>query len=196
MKLCLATKRCCWIVTAVLAFTFTAQTVADEPKSIARPYPDGELVNLTIEGRKAYLVRPTKAMDPWSALDLGYPGYLALADDRGVVEHRMYVDRFLGAGFHIAGIDVGTTCGSPRGADVYQKFYEHLTTNEKLSRKARMLGQSNGGLISYAWAFRHPDLVDRIGGIYPATDFRSWPGLDKVLSIRSLLSASVCRWTN
>ena len=45
-----------------------------------------------------------------------------------------------------------------------------------------MLGQSNGGLISYAWAFRHPDSVDRVGGIYPATDFRTWPGLGKTLT--------------
>ena len=110
------------------------------------------------------------------------PAYLALPDARGVVEHRMYVDRFLAAGLHVAGIDVGATCGSPRSAAVYQKFYEQMTNNEKLSRKTRMLGQSNGGLISYAWAFRHPDLVERIGGIYPATDFRTWPGLDKVLT--------------
>ena len=148
-----------------------------------RPYPDGELAKLTIEGRKAFVVRPTKAMDPARRWIWVTPGYLALPDDRGVVEHRMYVDRFLGAGLHVAGIDVGATCGSPRGAEVYQKFYEHLTTNEKLNRKARMLGQSNGGLISYAWAFRHPDLVDRIGGIYPATDFRTWPGLDKVANV-------------
>jgi pimeloyl-ACP methyl ester carboxylesterase len=169
-------------IVITLAVAVVCRAVADEPKPIERPYGNGELVRLTIEGRKAYLVRPTKGIDPARRWIWVTPGYLALSDERGVVEHRMYVDRFLDAGFHIAGIDVGATCGSPRGADVYQKFYEHLTTNEKLSRKARMLGQSNGGLISYAWAFRHPDLVDRIGGIYPATDFRSWPGLDKALT--------------
>jgi pimeloyl-ACP methyl ester carboxylesterase len=165
-----------------LALALVCRAAADEPKPVERPYGNDQLVRLTIEGRKAYFVRPTKEIDPARRWIWVTPGYLALADDRGVVEHRMYVDRFLGAGFHVAGIDVGATCGSPRGAEVYQKFYEHLTTNEKLSPKARMLGQSNGGLISYAWAFRHPDLVDRIGGIYPATDFRSWPGLDKALA--------------
>ena len=50
----------------------------------------------------------------------------------------------------------------------------------KLHQRARMIGQSNGGLISYAWAFRHPKHVDRIFGIYPATDIRSWPGLHKI----------------
>lgn len=181
MKLCLTMKRCCWIATA-LAFTFAARTVADEPKSIARPYPDGELVNLTIEGRKAFVIRPTKTFGSERRWVWVTPAYLALPDARGVVEHRRYVDRFLGAGLHVAGIDVGATCGSPRGAEVYQKFYEHMTTSEKLNSKARMLCQSNGGLISYAWAFRHPDQVERIGGIYPATDFRTWPGLDKVLT--------------
>jgi pimeloyl-ACP methyl ester carboxylesterase len=160
----------------------SANVMADDAKPSARPYADGELKSLTIEGRKAYLVRPTKAIDPARRWIWVAPAYLELANELGVVEHRLYVDRFLGAGFHIAGIDVGVTCGSPRGADLYQKFYEYLTTKEKLNRKARLLGQSNGGLISYAWAFRHPELVDRIGGIYPAADFRTWPGLDKALS--------------
>ena len=122
--------------------------MADEPESIARPYPDGELVHVTIEGRKAFVIRPTKTLDSQRRWVWVTPAYLALPDARGVVEHRMYVDRFLGAGLHVAGIDVGATCGSPRGAEVYQKFYEHVTTTEKLNRKARMLGQSNGGLIS------------------------------------------------
>jgi Prolyl oligopeptidase family len=166
----------------ILVLILAANATADEPKPSRHPYSNGELVKLTIEGRKAYLVQPIRAIDPSPRWVWVTPGYLALPDDRGAIEHRMYVDRFLAAGLHIAGIDVGATCGSPRGADVYQKFYDHLTTNEKLSRKARTLGQSNGGLISYAWAFRHPDLIERIGGIYPATDFRSWPGLDKVLT--------------
>ena len=51
-----------------------------------------------------------------------------------------------------------------------------------LNRRARVLGQSNGGLIAYAWAFRHPDCVDRIGGICPATDFRTWPTLPNVVA--------------
>ena len=42
--------------------------------------------------------------------------------------------------------------------------------------------QSNGGLIGYAWAFRHPECVDRIFGICPVTDFRTWPTLPTVLT--------------
>ena len=43
-----------------------------------------------------------------------------------------------------------------------------------------MIGQSNGGLISYGFAFRHPDQVDRVLGICPATDLSSWPGLSRL----------------
>ena len=44
------------------------------------------------------------------------------------------------------------------------------------------MGQSHGGLIAYGWAFRNPDCVERILGICPATDFRSWPTLPNVIN--------------
>ncbi len=155
---------------------------AADPKPIEGSYANGELVRLEIEGRRAFLIRPTTKTDPTRRWIWVAPFWLAVQDERGAVQHRLYVDRFLDAGFHVAGVDVGTSCGSPAGADVYQKFYEHLTARLGLNPKARLLGQSNGGLISYAWAFRHPDCVDRIGGIYPAIDFRSWPGLANVVN--------------
>jgi pimeloyl-ACP methyl ester carboxylesterase len=167
---------------ATLALALAARAGADEPKPVEVPYKNGAIKRLVIAGRQAYVVRPTTMVDPARRWIWVTPAYLAAPDVHGVVEHRMYADGFLDAGFHIVGIDVGATCGSPRGAEIYQEFYEYLTAGEKLNRKARMLGQSNGGLISYAWAFRHPELVEKIGGIYPATDFRSWPGLEKVLT--------------
>lgn len=155
---------------------------ADEPKPIAGTYANGELTALAIEGRRAYWIKPTKKVDPDKRWICVGPFWLAVEDDKGMVQHRMYVERFLDAGFHVAGVDVGISCGSPRGAEVYQKLYEHLTTQLGLNRRVRLLGQSNGGLISYAWAFRHPESVEKIGGIYPATDFRSWPGLANVIN--------------
>jgi pimeloyl-ACP methyl ester carboxylesterase len=44
------------------------------------------------------------------------------------------------------------------------------------------MGQSHGGLIAYGWAFRNPTCVERIAGICPATDFRSWPTLPNVVA--------------
>jgi pimeloyl-ACP methyl ester carboxylesterase len=51
-----------------------------------------------------------------------------------------------------------------------------------LNPRARLLVQSNGGLIGYAWAFRHPANAERIGGICPVTDFRTWPTLPVVVT--------------
>ena len=100
------------------------------------------------------------------------------------VEHEFYVKRLLAKGFHVVGLEWGpfaTTLGSPAGADVYHEFYQMVTKQYSLNKKARLVGQSNGGLMHYAWAFRHPECVDRVLGIMPATDFRSWPGLEYVI---------------
>ena len=77
---------------------------------------------------------------------------------------------------------MGTSCGSPSAAQVCHEFYEKLRADYRLNPRARLLGQSNGGLMAYAWAFRHSDCVDRIAGICPATDFRTWPKLPNVVS--------------
>jgi pimeloyl-ACP methyl ester carboxylesterase len=181
---CRETTRLRWLAPTIALFVVAVlalRAAAAEPKPVGGAYANGELVKSEIDGRKAYLVRPTKKTDPARRWIWVAPFWLAF-NERGAIEHRMYVDKFLEAGFHVAGVDVGTSCGSPKGAAVYQKFYERLLADHQLHQKARLLGQSNGGLISYAWAFRHPESVDRIGCIYPATDFRTWPGLDKVLA--------------
>ncbi len=120
-------------IVASLVLVVSVDAAKDEPKPREHRYDNGELVRLTIEGRKAYLIRPTGVIDPARRWIWVAPGYLALPNERGAVEHRMYVDRFLAAGFHVVGIDVGVTCGSPAGAEVFQKFYQHLTANEKLN---------------------------------------------------------------
>ena len=68
----------------------------------------------------------------------------------------------------------------------FEDFYQHLQRRYHLHPKARLLGQSNGGLIVFGWAFRHPEQVDRIAGTCPALDLRSWPGLDKVVGPESI----------
>jgi alpha-beta hydrolase superfamily lysophospholipase len=44
------------------------------------------------------------------------------------------------------------------------------------------LAHSHGGLIAYGWAFRHPTCVDRIAGMCPALDFRTYPTLPNVVT--------------
>lgn len=155
---------------------------AEKPPAISGTYPDGDLQLLKVRDRDAYLIKPTGTVDPQRRWVWIAPYWLGISREGGAVEHRMYVDRLLAAGFHVAGVNVGTSCGSPAGAEVFQEFYELLQKEHALNPKARLIGQSNGGLIAYAWAFRHPECVDKIAGIYPATDFRTWPKLPQVIT--------------
>lgn len=83
----------------------------------------------------------------------------------------------------MAGVDVGKSCASPAAAAVRQDFYEQLVKNHGLNKRARLLCHSHGGLIAYGWAFRHPECVDRIAGMCPAIDFRTYPTLAGVVSV-------------
>jgi pimeloyl-ACP methyl ester carboxylesterase len=145
-------------------------------------YEHGMLTPLSCAGTVAYIIKPKGAVDPERRWVWISNLFLALNDrDCGPVMHRYYVEGLLAHGFHIVGIDVGASCGSPRGADIYEKFYQMLMKDFQLNPKARMIGQSNGGLITYGFAFRHPERVDRVLGICPATDFTSWPGWARLI---------------
>ena len=141
-----------------------------------------------IGGRDAFVIQPRVPADAERRWLWFSPGWLAVAKntlhpypgDELTVEHEFYVSSSLAKGFHVAGIITGPTLGSPAGARVYQHLYERVVADHDLNPRARLVAQSNGGLMHYGWAFRHPMCVDRILGIYPATDLRSWPGLDKV----------------
>jgi pimeloyl-ACP methyl ester carboxylesterase len=148
------------------------------PATISGTYHVGRLVVLRVRDRNAYIIEPTGKVDPQKRWVWIFPFWLGVNDGHGRLHHQFYVEKYLAAGFHVAGIDVGTSCGSPAAAEVCDKFYRQLTARHDLARRARLEVQSNGGLIGYAWAFRHPDCVDRIGGICPVTDFRTWPPPD------------------
>ncbi len=152
------------------------------PVEIAGQYSNGEVKKLTVGGRSAYIVKPKGMVDPDRRWIWIFPFWLGINDGHGALHHRVYVERFLGAGFHVAGIDVGTSCGSPSAARLCQEFYNRLIAEFQLNRKARLVLQSNGGLIGYAWAFRNAENVDRIFGICPVTDFRTWPTLPVVMT--------------
>lgn len=151
------------------------------PEQITATYANGELIKLSVGGRNAYVVKPKSKVDPQRRWVWISPFWLGINDGHGSLHHRFYVERFLKAGFHVAGIDIGTSCGSPSGAQHAHTFYKQIVSEFGLNPKARLVGQSNGGLMAYAWAFRHPECADRILGIYPVTDFRTWPTLPVVI---------------
>jgi hypothetical protein len=151
------------------------------PKKIAATYQGGELVELRVRDRMAYIVKPSGTIDPKKRWLWEFPFWLGINDGFGNLQHRNYIEAALAAGFHVAGIDVGPSCASPAAAEVCQAFYDRMISEDGLHNRARIMGQSHGGLIAYGWAFRNPECVDRIAGICPATDFRSWPTLPNVV---------------
>ena len=159
-----------------------APNVQKIPTKIAGKYEGGELVELKVKDRSAFLIKPTGKVDPEKRWVWDFPFWMAINDGFGSVGHRYYVEKLLAAGFHVAGVDVGASCGSPAGADVCQEFHKLLVSKHGLHPRARLLCHSNGGLLAYGWAFRHPDCVDRIGGMCPAIDFRTYPTLPGVVS--------------
>mgnify|MGYP000495345609 CR=1 FL=1 len=154
------------------------------PTEIEGTYKNGTLIKFEISGRGAYLVQPKGPVDPQRRWIITAPFWLSIKDGNGRFHHEYYDEIFLSKGFHLAGINVGTSCGSPTAAELYQKFYEKMVKEYNLNPRVRLIAQSNGGLISYAWAFRNPKCVDRIFGICPVTDFTTWPpgGLAQVIS--------------
>ena len=154
------------------------------PEKISGKYQGGELLVMRVHDRNAYIIKPTARSTRRSA---------------GCGSSRS------GSGSTTATAGCTTGCTSrstsPRGSvspastwapraaarprpRCATSSYEKLKADFGLNPRVRLEVQSNGGLIGYAWAFRHPDCVDRIGGICPVTDFRTWPppGLTSVLS--------------
>src|SRR5258708_6302683 len=135
------------------------------PTKIAGTFKGGELVELRVHDRMAYVVKPTGPVDERRRWLWEFPFWLGINDGFGNSQHRNYVEAALAEGFHVAGIDVGPSCASPAAAKVCQEFYERLVGDYRLDKRARIMGQSHGGLIAYGWAFRNPSCVDRIAGI-------------------------------
>jgi hypothetical protein len=152
------------------------------PTKISGTYRGGELVEFRVRDRMAYVVKPTATVDPEKRWLWEFPFWLGINDGFGNLQHRNYIEKALEAGFHIGGVDVGPSCGSPAASEICQAFYEQVTKEFGLHKRARIMGQSHGGLIAYGWAFRNPECVGRIAGICPATDFLSWPTIPNVIN--------------
>ncbi|GAB3654261.1 hypothetical protein GCM10028791_24880 [Echinicola sediminis] len=60
--------------------------------------------------------------------------------------------------------------------DIWDRLYQMLVEEYKLSEKPALMGVSRGGLFIYNWAKRNPDKVSCIYAEAPVCDFKSWPG--------------------
>jgi len=122
-----------------------------------------------IDGHKAFVYaapQPT-AGKPW----LWYAPTLGGVSLFG---RKMYFEAFMKAGIGIAGYDLGEVRGSPASTAKFTLFYEEMV-KRGYSAKPILLGQSRGGMMTLAWAFRNPDKVRAWVGIYPVCNLASWP---------------------
>jgi pimeloyl-ACP methyl ester carboxylesterase len=91
-----------------------------------------------------------------------------------ILRHQRYVDAFLKAGIAIASYDLGEVRGAPGSTEKFTQFYDAMV-KRGYSKKPILLGQSRGGLMTLAWACRHPDKVRAWAGIYPVCNLESYP---------------------
>jgi sialidase-1 len=125
-----------------------------------------EQVHVTIQGHKAYYVKPAKPLpgNPW-VWRTSFPDW-----------HTEMDSLLLSRGFHVVFLNVDDQYGAPSAMRVYDKFYTYLTDTIKLASKTAIEGVSRGGLYALNWAKRNPDKVSCIYAETPVYDFKSWPG--------------------
>lgn len=159
---------------------FTIAGLPQHSYSFDVQYENGVLTPLQCLETVGFIIRPKGAVHSERRWLWVSNLFLAVRWENNGVIHQFTVEQALKRGFHVVGLDVGTSLGSPAGAELYNRFHKLVIEKYKLSQRACMLGHSNGGLITLGFAFRHPESVERILGIFPATDFRSWPGFERV----------------
>ena len=98
----------------------------------------------------------------------------ALNGGVSIVQRELYFDAFMKAGISIAGFDLGEVRGSPASTAKFTLFYSEMV-KRGWSPKPILLGQSRGGMMTLAWAFRNPDKLKAWVGIYPVCNLASWP---------------------
>lgn len=130
----------------------------------------GTAETFDLEGNKGVLYAAPKPFigKPWLWYAPTLNGGLSIA------ERKKYFDTFIKAGISIAGFDLGEVRGSPASTAKFTLFYDEMV-KRGYSPKPILLGQSRGGMMTLAWAFRHPDKVKAWVGIYPVCNLASWP---------------------
>lgn len=118
------------------------------------------------EGRQAHVVAPHMALtgNPW-VWRAYFPDW-----------HTDMDSILLSRGFHVAYVDCSDMFGSAEAMQVWDRFYDYLTTEMHFATRPALEGVSRGGLYVYGWAKRNPDKVSCIYAEAPVLDFRSWPG--------------------
>jgi predicted esterase len=121
-----------------------------------------------VDGNKAFVYLAPKPAEgkPWV-------WYAPTLKSLGPGERKGYYETFVKAGISIAGFDLGEVRGAPGSTAKFTQFYEEMV-KRGFSPKPILLGQSRGGMMTLAWAFRNPGKVRAWVGIYPVCNLASW----------------------
>ena len=79
-------------------------------------------------------------------------------------------------GFHVVYLDTDYLFGSPKCVEIWNNFYNYLTSQYGLNKRVSLEGVSRGGLYIYNFAKKYPERVSCIYAEAPVCDFKSWPG--------------------
>jgi Prolyl oligopeptidase family len=122
-----------------------------------------------VGGGKAFVYSAPKPADgkPWL-------WYAPTLNGVSLFGRKFYFEPLMKAGITVAGFDLGEVRGSPASTARFTLFYEEMVKRGH-SPKPILHGQSRGGMMTLAWAFRHPDKVKAWVGIYPVCNLASWP---------------------
>ncbi len=160
-------KRTFAFQTILLAFLPTAFTAfAQAPAETVTIWKGFEKIDFPFENTTAYFVKPKQALpgNPW-VWRAHFPNFHPEMDS-------VLVSR----GFHLAYVNTNNLFAHPRAMQVWDKFYNYLTTEKSFASKVVLEAISRGGLYAYGWAKRNPDKVTCIYAEAPVCDPRSWPG--------------------
>ncbi len=152
-------NRCCFLFLILsLACPVFAQEVLPKTAEV-----------FEVDGHKAFLYAAPKPAEgkPWL-------WYAPTLKGIGLFGRKTYTDAFLKAGIAIAGYDLGEVRGAPGSTAKFTLFYDEMV-KRGYSPKPILLGQSRGGMMTLAWAFRNPEKVRAWVGIYPVCNLASWP---------------------
>jgi len=118
-----------------------------------------------IDRRNAHIIVPEKAVSgkPW-IWRARFPDW-----------HYQMDSILIRKGFHVVYIDTDYLFGSPQCVDVWNNFYNYLTTQYGLNKKVALEGVSRGGLYVFNFAKKYPERVSAIYAEAPVCDFKSWP---------------------
>ncbi len=179
----------------LLLFLVCGHVVAAESHDSAQPRRTQVLLGgetFLLDGHHAFIMKPSesnqvdaKAGKPW----IFYAPTLDQYPDKA--ESWMH-QQFLDAGVAVAGIDVGEAYGSPQSLSHFDKLYEAMI-QRGYSRKPALFGRSRGGLWVLRFAIEHPERVAGIGGIYPAYDYTTYPGVEKAASAYKVTADELLR---